>query len=84
MTVTTAWSMPTPGMETQFIEPDVYCRLVTSRLRLERMDDRARGLRGVYDPDERVHYVVEERKLLRAFQPGSATAAPDQLPLLPR
>jgi hypothetical protein len=28
------------------------------------MDDPARGLRGVFDPNTRVHYVVEDRKLL--------------------
>lgn len=54
----------TPGMETQFVEADAYCRLVTSRRYLVRMDDHARGLRGLLDPDARVYYVVEERKLL--------------------
>ena len=53
-------------METQFVEADVYCRLVTSRRFLERRDDLERGLRGVFDPDAGVLYVVEERKLLRS------------------
>jgi hypothetical protein len=51
-------------METRFVEADVYCRLVTSRRCLVRMDDHARGLRGVFDPKTCVHFVVEERKLL--------------------
>lgn len=53
-------------MEIRFVEADVYCRLVTSRRSLERLDDLERGLRGVFDPDTCVHYVVEERKLLRS------------------
>ena len=57
-------------METRFVEADVYCRLVTSRRCLVRMDDHARGLRGVFDPSTRVHYVVEERKLVRSRLPN--------------
>jgi len=61
-------------METRFVEADVYCRLVTSRRCLLRLDDHARGLRGVFDPNTCVHYVVEERKLVRSRLPNrSAT-----------
>lgn len=63
-------------METQFVEAEVYCRLVTSRRSLERMDDPGRGLRGVFDPNTGVHYVVEERKLLHSRPLGSLPAAP--------
>ena len=66
MSLTTIWSTAASGMETRFVEADVYCRLVTSRRCLVRMDDLARGLRGVFDPNDGVHYVVEERKLLRS------------------
>ena len=64
MSASTTHLLATPEMETQFVEADVYCRLVTSRRCLVRMDDHARGLRGVLDPTTHVHYVVEERKLL--------------------
>lgn len=53
------------GIETRFVDPEFYCRLLTSRRCLERMDDHARGLRGVLDPVAHVCYVVEERKLGR-------------------
>jgi hypothetical protein len=66
MTATTTWPTATPGMETRFVDAEVYCRLLTSRRCLVRMDDHARGLRGVFDPMTCVHYVVEERKLVRS------------------
>ncbi len=66
MTATTTCRTATSGMETRFVEADVYCRLVTSRRCLVRMDDHARGLRGVFDPTTGVCYVVEERKLVRS------------------
>jgi hypothetical protein len=57
-------------METRFVDADFFCRLVTSRRCLERMDDHAQGLRGVFDPITCVHYVVEERKLVRSRRPN--------------
>ena len=73
MSATETSLLATPGgetgfveLETRFVEVDVYCGLITSRCRLVRMDDPARGLRGVFDPDTRICYVVEERKLLRS------------------
>ncbi len=70
MSATTRSLLATPGMETRFVEVDVYCRLITSRCRLVRMDDPARGLRGVFDLDARIRYVVEERNLLRSPLPN--------------
>ena len=70
MSTTEPCLLATPGMETRFVEADAYCRLVTSRRCLVRMDDHARGLRGVFDPNTCVHYVVEERKLLRSRLPN--------------
>ena len=75
MSATMTCSTATPGTETRFVEADVYCRLITSRRCLVRMDDHARGLRGVFDPNTHVHYVVEERKLLRSRQPNRLVAA---------
>ena len=39
-----------------------YCRLVTSRRRLWRLDDPANGLRGLYDPRTRIRYVIDDRE----------------------
>ena len=66
MSTTEPCLLATPGMETRFVEADAYCRLVTSRRCLVRMDDLARGLRGVFDPIACVYYVIEERKLFRS------------------
>ncbi len=74
MSATTTCLLATPGMETRFVEADVYCRLVTSRRCLVRMDDHARGLRGVFDPNTCVQYVVEERKLFRSRLPNRPMA----------
>jgi hypothetical protein len=52
-------------METESIAADVYCELLTSRRTLLRSDDRARGIRGLWDPESGVRYVVEESRLLR-------------------
>lgn len=65
MSATRACSAATAGTETKFVEADAYCRLLTSRRCLERMDDPVQGLRGVFDPVKGVYYVVEERKLFR-------------------
>lgn len=74
MSATTTLLSATPGMETRFVEADVYCRLITSRRRLLRMDDPARGLRGVFEPNTRIRYVVEERKLLYSPRPDRPEA----------
>jgi len=65
MSATQAGSAATTGMETRFVDAEVFCRLITARRCLERRDDHQRGLRGVFDPVKGVHYVVEERKLFR-------------------
>jgi len=70
MSTATTWPTAAPGMETRFVDADFFCRLVTSRRCLERMDDHAQGLRGVFDPITCVHYVVEERKLVRSRRPN--------------
>ena len=70
MSATKTYRAATPGMETRFVEADVYCRLITSRRYLVRMDDHACGLRGVFDPSTRVHYVVEELKLVCSRLPN--------------
>ena len=74
MSATETCLAATLGIETRFVEADVYCRLVTSRRCLVRMDDHARGLRGVFDPNTCVHFVVEERKLLRWRLPNRPAA----------
>jgi len=65
MSIATTWPTATLGMETRYVDADAYCRLLTSRRFLERMDDHARGLRGVVDPVACVRYVVNERTLAR-------------------
>jgi hypothetical protein len=52
-------------METESIAADVYCELVTSRRTLLRSDDGALGIRGLWDPEAGIRYVVEDSKLLR-------------------
>jgi hypothetical protein len=49
--------------ETQFVKPEAYFRLITSRRRLERSDDETRGLLGLLDLDSRVRFVVSEREV---------------------
>jgi hypothetical protein len=50
--------------ETRRIGADTYCQLATSRRVLWRSDDDVRGMRGLYDPQLGVRYVVEARQLL--------------------
>jgi hypothetical protein len=51
------------GTETRRVDAEAYCRLLTSRQRLERFDDHARGCRGLVDPETRIHYLIDERQL---------------------
>jgi hypothetical protein len=51
------------GRETRSVEPEVYCQLITSRRQLIRDDDLERGERGLYDPESRIRFVVEEDRL---------------------
>jgi hypothetical protein len=45
------------------IEPDEYCRLVISSRQLERWDDSASRLRGLWDPIDGKWFVVAEDNL---------------------
>jgi hypothetical protein len=62
--------------DTEIVEPEAYCRLVTSRRRLERCEDRSKGLVGVYDPERRVRYMVERFHLLEN-RPALAAVTPN-------
>ncbi|MCE9546807.1 MAG: hypothetical protein K8T25_15110 [Planctomycetia bacterium] len=47
----------------RYIEPEEFYRLAISSRLLVRCDDRAAGLRGLWDPTERVWYIIEEDRL---------------------
>ena len=49
--------------QTQFVEPEAYLHLLTSRRSLERADDPAGGLLGLLDRESRVRFVVEEQQV---------------------
>jgi hypothetical protein len=49
--------------ETQFVEPEAYFHLLTSRRRLERADDETQGLLGLVDLESQVRFVVPAREV---------------------
>ncbi len=63
-----------PTRDTQFVEPETYFRLITSRGTLERSDDKEQGLLGLFDRETRVRFVVEERKVLKMWDVTSHDA----------
>ena len=71
--VMTAFASALPARATQFVEPETYFRLITSRNTLERCDDQEQGLLGLFDRETLVRFVVEERKVLSVW----ASPAPD-------
>ena len=62
--VMTAFPSALSVRATQFVEPEAYFRLITSRKTLERSDDQEQGLLGLFDRETQVRFVVEERKVL--------------------
>ena len=46
-----------------FVEPDEYRRLMISNRHLVRRDDRAAGLRGLWDINSGAWFVIEEEEL---------------------
>lgn len=63
--------------ETQLVEPEAYVDLLTSRRRLERSDDQARGLLGLLDLESRERFVAEEREVRQQFQDAVSVADGD-------
>jgi len=57
-----------PTTATRYVEPETCFRLITSRITLERSDDKERGLLGLFDRETRVRFVVEEQKVLRLWE----------------
>ena len=66
--VMTAFPSALPTRATQFVEPETYFRLITSRGTLERSDDKEHGLLGLFDRETQVRFVVEERKVLKLWE----------------
>ena len=60
-------------METKAIGAEVYCELATSRRVLLRSDDDEHGIRGLYDPEAGVRYVVDECTLEKDVPHATAT-----------
>ncbi|MCY2995028.1 MAG: hypothetical protein NTY19_45275 [Planctomycetota bacterium] len=66
--VMTALPSALPTRATQFVEPETYIRLITSRNTLERFDDKEHGLLGLFDRETQARFVVEEHKVLRLWE----------------
>lgn len=49
--------------ETRLVEAEEFCRMMTSNRRLVRVDQPAAMLRGLYDPEQGLQFIVEEEKL---------------------
>jgi hypothetical protein len=49
--------------ETRLIEADEFCRMLTSNRRLVRFDQPEAMLRGLYDLEQGLRFIVEEEKL---------------------
>lgn len=49
--------------DVRFVDRGRFLELLVSTLRLERRDDRAAGLRGLYDPEADLTYVIAETDL---------------------
>ncbi|MCA9202687.1 MAG: hypothetical protein R3C99_01105 [Pirellulaceae bacterium] len=47
----------------RFVAAEVFCDLAVSARQLERMDDHAAGLRGLFDPATGEHYLTEDVEL---------------------
>jgi hypothetical protein len=47
----------------QYVDVDEFCRLSTSRKRLVRADDSGGTIRGLFDPDTQIRYLICERDL---------------------
>lgn len=56
--------------ETRLVEADEFCRMLTSNRRLVRFDQPEAMLRGLYDVEQGLRFIVEEEKLsnLRAVR----------------
>jgi len=56
--------------ETRLIEADEFCKMLTSNRRLVRVDQPEALLRGLYDVEQGLSFIVEEEKLsnLRAVR----------------
>ena len=49
--------------ETRLIEADEFCKMLTSNRRLVRVDQPEAMLRGLYDLEQGLRFIVEEEKL---------------------
>jgi len=48
----------------QFVDPEEYCRLAVSTRKLIRFYEAAALVRGLFDPAMRLHFVVEDERLI--------------------
>ena len=48
----------------RFIEPEQFVRLLVSRKKLVRVDDKTAGIRGLFEPSTGKRFFIEEEKLL--------------------
>jgi hypothetical protein len=49
--------------EIRLVEVEEFCRLLTSNRQLVRLDQPQAMLRGLYDPEQGLQFMVEEEKL---------------------
>lgn len=56
--------------EIRLVEADEFCRMLTSNRQLVRVDQPEAMLRGLFDPEQGLQFMVEEEKLrnLRALR----------------
>ena len=49
--------------ETRLVEAEEFCRMMTSNRQLVRVDRPEAMLRGLYDPEQGLQFIVEDEKL---------------------
>lgn len=55
------------GERAVYVSPKEFCELAVSHRPLVRIDDAPIGLRGLFDRDTRVRYLVDELRLIQSY-----------------
>lgn len=57
----------------QFVDADEFCSLAISSRNLQRSDDAGAALRGLFEVDTGIRYVIEERRLFEYWRQNGSS-----------